>query len=214
MASPYYGSLANPVPIGPFKRIVKVHWKGKNNILAAAFVVRLGAVAVGDQAKPIYHSPFGNPNVGLYHPAVFVPKSWGAYLFDETEGWVGAASFSIEGLPAFGPAPNYEIGDGVTVDAFPVALSLHWVEPTGGDTGFTTPSAEGTPRSFQAGAATITNFAGSLTSLVFPTDITVEAGRQNYAYAGAAVVFKTALQPLNEYIDNGELIILCLPVTA
>ncbi|MDG4903222.1 hypothetical protein P9279_22180 [Mesorhizobium sp. WSM4962] len=213
MPSPF-GSLANPVQQDPFQTIIKVHWKDKKNILAVAFVVRLGAVVAGDQASPIYYSPFGNPNVGVYHPTVFVPKTWGAYLFDETEGWIGAASFAINGLPEFGPAPNYQIGGGVTVDVFPYALSLHWVEPTGGDLGFTTPPGEGTPRAFRSGTASITNFDGTVTSMDFPTGITVEAGAQNYAYAGAAVVPRVVSQDLNVLVDNRELIILCLPVTA
>lgn len=213
MPSPY-GSLANPVQQDPFQTIIKVHWKDQENILAVAFVVRLGAAVAGDQAYPIYYSPFGNPNNGIYHPAVFVPKTWGSYLFDAVDGWVGAAEFSVDGLPNFGPAPNYELGGGVTVDVFPVALSLHWAEPTGGDTGFTTPPAEGTPRAFQSGAASIVNFDGTVTSMDFPTGLTVEVGNQNYAYAGAAVVQHVVSQPLNVLVDNGELIILCLPVTA
>lgn len=206
--------MANPVALDPFQNIVAVHWKDGTPPLAVAFVVRLGAVTAGDQAAPIYYSPLGNPNAGLYHPDVFVPKSWAAWVFDEANGWIGAASIAIDGLPEFGPAPNYELGGFVPIDVFPVALSLHWVEPTGGDLGFMTPASEGTPRAFQSGAASITNVDGSVTSMVFPTEITVQAGVQNYAYAGAAVVQKIVSEPLNVLVDNAELIILCLPVTA
>lgn len=213
MADPF-GSSARPVQQDPFQTIIAVHWKDRNPPLAVAFVVRLGAVTVGDQVAPIYYSPFGNPNVGLYHPAVFVPKTWVAWVFDEVDGWIGAASFSAEGLPEFGAAPNYDIGGFVTIDVFPVALSLHWHEPTGGDLGFMTPASEGTPRAFQSGAASITDFGGGVTSMVFPTEITVQAGIHNFAYAGAAVLPKVPPDTLNALVDNGELIILCLPVTA
>jgi hypothetical protein len=217
-----YGSTGRPVVLDPFRRIVEVHWRDNTTPpLAFAFIVRLGAVVrpidgPAAEVAPIYYSPFGNPNTGFYHPDVSVPTSWAAYVLTEKEGWIGAASHTITGLPAFGTGPLYEIGSFVALEVFPYALSLKWVDPTGDVLDFVSPVTgnDGVTPNFKAGAASVTSLGGGSTSLLFPTDITVEAGAYSFAYAGAVSVPITILDDSNELVGDRQLMVLCLPVTA
>ena len=216
-----YGSTGRPVVLDPFRRIVDVHWRDNAPPLAFAFIVRLGAVVrpidgPAAEVAPIYYSPFGNPNSGFYYPDVSVPTSWAAYVLTEKEGWIGAVSHTITGLPAFGTGPLYEIGSFVDLEVFPYALSLKWVDPTGEVLDFVSPVADtgGVKPNFKAGAASVTSLSGGSTSLLFPTDITVLAGAYSYAYAGAVSVAFTVLDDSNELVGDRQLMILCLPVTA
>jgi len=217
-----YGSTGRPVVLDPFRRIVGVHWRDNTTPpLAFAFIVRLGAVVrpidePAAEVAPIYYSPFGTPNNGFYHPDVSVPLSWGGYVLTEKEGWIGAASHTITGLPAFGTGPLYEIGTFVALEVFPYALSLKWADPTGDVLDFVSPvpGTGGVAPNFKAGAASVTSLSGGATSLLFPTDISVEAGAFSYAYAGAVSVENIILDDTNKLVDNRQLMILCLPVTA
>ena len=217
-----YGSTGRPAVLDPFRRIVGVHWRDNTTPpLAFAFTVRLGAVVrnmdePNAEVAPIYHSPFGTPNAGLYYPDVSVPLSWGGYVLTEKEGWIGAASHTITGLPAFGTGPLYEIGSFVALEVFPYALSLKWVEPTGDVLDFVSPvtGSDGGKPNFKAGAASVTSLSGGATSLLFPTDISVEAGAFSYAYAGATTVANHITDDFTKLVDNRQLMILCLPVTA
>lgn len=215
-----YGSREHPADLGPFSRIVGVHWKNSKPPLAFAFRLRLGAGFVADDHEnvaPIYYSPFGQPNgvFGVYHPDVFVPKDWGAWVLDDTHEWHAAQSPTISGLPDFGAAPWYVIGSPVPSLVGPIALNMEWSVP-GAPLDFTTPvigAGDTAPRQFNSGAAEARGAPGGESALVFSTGIGAVAGSYHYAYAGA-VPLSFIVTGSNVLIDNKELIVLCLPVTA
>lgn len=209
-----------PVILDPAQAIVGVHWRDpspQGPPLAFAFVVRLGAYfqdGEEQQAAPAYYSPFGSPNNPGY-PGEDVPTSWDAYTYFEEDGWTPSLFYSITGLPAVGAGPSFAIGSLVPVTVFPTALNLVWDGPSGGDLGFETPvsAQEPAPKPFKAGAVAVEGLGGE-DSLIFPTSIAVQAGDTTFEYAGAATLFRNTDEPLNALVDNRELVILCLPVTA
>jgi hypothetical protein len=102
-----YGSVAHPVDLGPFSRIVGVHWKKKEqNITAVAFSVRVQFASFNDGSSLRYWSPHGWLNV----PAVVPPPPliWEQWIYvDGTDGgWTGALeAIQVTGLQPHGPPP-------------------------------------------------------------------------------------------------------------
>lgn len=218
-----YGSREHPVNLGPFSRIVEVHWKNSKPALAFAFRLRLerGFVGSGDDAELAahYYSPLGSPGgpgigIGVYHPDVFVPKDWGAWVLDDKHEWHSAQSYTIDGLPDFGPAPWYYIGSPVPFNGGASGEDLGW-SVAGSPLDFTTPvvgQGDSAPRAFLSGPAVVVGAPGGETAVTFSTEISAVAGSHHYGYAGAVPLPFSI--PGRSLIETKELIVLCLPVTA
>jgi len=224
MARPY-GSVANPVVLDPFRRIVEVHWGNSNPPVAFAFCVRVEPETVTQTDFSVDHAPqYYNPS--SYSLGIMPPRWWTAFVLTDDGEWNGAASSIINGMPEFGPPPLYEIGP--WTNDIGSQNSLRWIDPVGSSTGIPAPVigfGETEPRIFKLGAASIAMCdvsTGAVTASVmaWPSDITVQSGILNYAYAGAVAVPKHITGADQELIGGPgnhidyELWIICIPVTA
>lgn len=178
-----YGSREHPVNLGPFRRIVNVHWRDRFSHLAFAVQLKY------DSSDTRFHS-LPPPDSGTFPPP---PDYYGGEGFASTafrylggagpaatltagfsnNSWIGV-DFDAAGMPSNPVSPFWFNRTNFTEDDRAIALGIdqqwHWVEPAGEEIDIPVPFHPGLK--FKAGPASLEMYGPYYTGEKFAYQVT------------------------------------------